>query len=150
MKSWRGEGEHSQEWPGEAIVLFRALAKQLRQTPENVPWGGTMIERQELVAIGQMSFKALPNESGVIELGYGINPSYENRGYTTEMAKELVVWAWRQPGVKRITAECLEDNRPSIRVLEKIGFKQVGEKLDEEGLLILWEHDQTYKIYLLT
>jgi [ribosomal protein S5]-alanine N-acetyltransferase len=129
-----------EEWPGDAIVLFPGMAHQLRDDPAKVPWGGTMIERQEGVAVGQMSFKTLPDKSGTIELGYGINPSYANRGYTTEMARELVAWAWKQPGVRRITAECLEDNAASIRVLEKLGFDRVGQKQDEEGLLILWQH----------
>jgi len=68
-----------------------------------------------------------------------VNASYQGRGYATEMAQALVAWALRQPTVRRVTAECLEDNPASIRVLEKSGFVQSGRRKDEEGPLLLWE-----------
>ncbi len=86
-----------------------------------------------------MSFKSLPDASGAVELGYGVNPSYRGRGYATEMARAMVSWVLKQPKVKRVNAECLEANLASIRVLKKIGFKQVGGKIDEEGPLAVWE-----------
>lgn len=62
------------------------------------------------------------------------------RGYTTEMARALVGWVLEQPDVRRVTAECLEDNPGSIRVLEKTGFERVGRRTDEEGPLLLWAY----------
>lgn len=128
-----------EEWPGDAIALFPGMTEQLKEDPGKAPWGGTMIDRQKLVAVGQMSFKGLPDETGTVELGYGVNPSFQNLGYATEMAGELVAWAWKQPEIKRVTAECLEDNAGSIRVLEKVGFQRIGEREDEEGHLVLWQ-----------
>jgi ribosomal-protein-alanine N-acetyltransferase len=98
-----------------------------------------MIERATRVAVGQMGFKGLPVESGMIELGYGVNRSCWNRGYATEMARALVDWALGQPMVKRVTAMCLDNNAASIRVLEKTGFRRIGRRTDEEGMLICWE-----------
>ncbi len=128
------------EWPGEALVLFPPMIQRLEQDPQAEDWGGTIIDKATLVAVGQMGFKGLPDEQGQIELGYGINPSYQNRGYATEMARALVAWASTQPAVTTITAESLVDNAASIRVLEKVGFERVGERLDEEGLLLLWRY----------
>ncbi|MER3554597.1 MAG: hypothetical protein C4331_09685 [Meiothermus sp.] len=88
-----------------------------------------------------MGFKSLPNESGTIELGYGANPAYQGRGYASEIAKALVDWAWTQPNVRRILADCRPDNLASIWVLEKTGFVRTGTRWDEEdGKLIVWEH----------
>lgn len=126
------------EWPGEALVLFPELIQRLR-SDQRVPWGGTIIERAELVAIGQMSFKDLPDEQGAVEIGYGINPGYQRRGYATEMARALVGWALAQPDVRVVTAECRIDNIGSIRVLKNSGFQPTGERVDpDEGPLILW------------
>lgn len=129
------------EWPGDALVVFPMLFDQLRDAPNSVPWGGTIIDKVERTAVGQISFKSLPDASGTVEVGYGVNPSYEGRGYATEATRALVGWALTQPGVTRVTAECLESNVGSVRVLEKAGFAQIGERFDEEegGRLILWE-----------
>ncbi|MCA1599840.1 MAG: GNAT family N-acetyltransferase, partial [Chloroflexi bacterium] len=127
------------EWPGDALDLFPLWIAQREFTPDQDEWGGTMIDRTELVAVGQISCKSPPDRYGAVELGYGVNHSYYNRGYATEMARALVDWALAQRGVTRVTAECLEDNAASIRVLEKSGFRRAGRRLDEEGSLLLWE-----------
>lgn len=129
------------EWPGDALVIFPMLAEQLRDAPETVPWGGMLIEKATRTAIGQMGFKSLPDLSGTIELGYGVNPSAWGRGFATEAARALSAWALARQGVRRVTAECLNTNVGSVRVLDKAGFTRTGERYDEEegGLLILWE-----------
>ena len=133
------------EWPGEALKLFPTMIEAYGRAPEDVPWGGTVIDRQEWVAVGQMGFRDRPMD-GVVEVGYGINLSYQNRGYATEMVRALTDWALRQPTVIRVIAECRTDNVGSIRVLEKTEFEQVGQRFDEEdGALIVWErrnHDE--------
>jgi RimJ/RimL family protein N-acetyltransferase len=127
------------EWPGDALVFFPTLLAQYRRAPEDVPWGGTVIDPEECVAVGQIGFKHRP-EHGAVEIGYNISPGYRNRGYATEVVEALTAWALAQPSVHRVTAECRVDNQGSIRVLEKTGFRRVGRYVDEEeGLLILWE-----------
>lgn len=130
------------EWPGEALKLFPKMIEAYGRAPEDVPWGGTVIDRREWVAVGQMGFRDRPVD-GVVEVGYGINPSYQKRGYATEMVQALTDWALAQPTVRRVVAECRPDNLGSIRVLEKSGFEQVGGRFDEEdGALIVWERSE--------
>jgi RimJ/RimL family protein N-acetyltransferase len=127
------------EWPGDALVLFPMLIEQYQQAPDTVPWGGTLIDRTERVAVGQMGCKGHPR-AGAVEIGYGINPAYQQRGYATEMAHALTTWLLNQPDVSRVTAECRTDNYGSIRVLEKAGFARIGERVDDEdGPLFVWE-----------
>ncbi len=127
------------EWPGEALELFPAMIEQYRCREESIPWGGIVIEQRERVAVGHVGFKGLPAD-GVVEIGYGINPSYQNRGYATEMVTALTQWALAQTAVDRVTAECRRDNVGSIRVLEKAGFERTGRRVDEEdGPVIVWQ-----------
>lgn len=129
------------EWPGDALVLFPMWLEQTLHDPQALAWGGTIIERTSATAIGQIGFKGLPDANGMIELGYGVVPEVEGRGYATEMARALVEWAWQQPQVRTITAECRVDNMGSLRVLEKSGFRQTGQRTDaEDGPLLLWEY----------
>jgi ribosomal-protein-alanine N-acetyltransferase len=127
------------EWPGDALVLFPLLIEQYQKAPEDVAWGGTLIERAGRVAVGQMGCKGRPN-GGSVEIGYGIVPAYQKRGYATEMVRALTAWALTQPDVSRVRAECRTDNDASMRVLVKAGFVRVGERFDEEdGPLYVWE-----------
>lgn len=130
------------EWPGDALPIFSAIVQQMKNEPDIAQWGATIIDRIERVAVGQMGFKAPSDEHGSVELGYGINPTYQNRGYATEAAQALVTWALGQPAVELVRAECLEENLASIRVLEKAGFSCVGRRVDEEGKLLLWERSR--------
>ncbi len=127
------------EWPADPLGLYPHWIAQREAQPDRDDWNGIIIDRNGLVAVGGMGFKGLPDESGIVELGYNVIPSYQGRGYVTEMAQALVSWALGQPTVRRVTAECLEDNAASIRVLEKSGFVRIGRRLDDERPLLLWE-----------
>lgn len=129
------------EWPGDALGFFPGLAEQLRLHPDGESWGGTLIEKASLTAVGQMGTKGPPDAAGTVDLGYGMNPSYQGRGYMTEAVQSLTAWLLAQPGVRRVTADCLETNAASVRVLEKAGFVQLGERHDpdEGGTLVFWE-----------
>lgn len=133
------------EWSGGPLASYPHRIAEREAHSERDEWReslGTIIDRAELVAVGGMGFKDLPGEpgeAGTVEIGYDINPSYQGRGYATEMVRAAVVWALRQPTMRRVTAECLEDNAASIRVLEKAGFAQIGRRMDDEGPLLLWE-----------
>ncbi|WP_424950654.1 GNAT family N-acetyltransferase [Deinococcus sp.] len=129
------------EWPGDALVIFPVMAEQLRSAPDTLPWGGVMLDRTARVAVGQISFKGLPDASGTLEVGYGVNPSFQGRGYASEATRALTEWALARPDVRRVSAECLDSNAGSVRVLERAGFSRVGERSDAEegGTLVLWE-----------
>lgn len=127
------------EWPADPLGLYPYWIAQREAHPDRDDWNGIIIDRDGLVAVGGMGFKGLPDESGTVELGYNVIPSYRGRGYAAEMAQALVSWALEQPNVRRVTAECLEDNAASIRVLEKSGFTRIGRRLHDEEPLLLWE-----------
>lgn len=48
------------EWPGDAVVFFPKLIEQHQSAADDIPWGGTLIDRTELVAVGQMGCKSRP------------------------------------------------------------------------------------------
>ena len=87
--------------------------------------------------VGNLSFKGI-TENGIVEIGYGIEKKYENKGYMTEAVKAMVKWASKQPLVKQIEAEAEESNFASIRVLEKCNFVSNGE-IGEEGIRFVWK-----------
>lgn len=77
--------------------------------------------------IGDIGFKGLPNEHGEIDLGYGIIKSETQKGYAKEAALGLIDWAFKQTGIKTITASCSKENLASQQILTFLNFTKVGE-----------------------
>lgn len=87
--------------------------------------------------IGDLSFKGL-DANGSVEIGYGIKPNYEGRGFATEAVTAMAKWASAQPGVRCVEAETEPDNIASQRVLQKSGFLPNG-VTGEEGPRFEWK-----------
>jgi ribosomal-protein-alanine N-acetyltransferase len=107
--------------------LLDVLPIQASASPVDEPFGiWVMIERESRSVIGDVGFIGPPSD-GSIELGYSVIPDRRRRGYATEAARAIVVWALDQPGVEVVVASCDPDNAASIRTLERIGFRRTGE-----------------------
>ncbi len=107
----------------------------MEKDPAGLVWDGIIIHKADQVAIGGIGFHGAPDEAGMVEIGYNIIPAYEGQGYATEMARCVINWAFQTPNIQVITAECLDDNIGSIRVLEKVGMH----RLPPEGNRLKWE-----------
>ncbi|MCM3587442.1 GNAT family N-acetyltransferase [Mesobacillus maritimus] len=124
-------------WPMPVYKQFFAYKiERFRKYPAENEWEGIIVHKQDQRIIGDMGFKGGPNEDGVIDLGYSIVPSYQGKGYATEMGKAMVEWGRSNSAVQKVIATCHPENLASIRVLEKIGFHVT--KQTEES--IYWEY----------
>lgn len=61
-------------------------------------------------------------ESGTAELGWILNRAYQGQGYALEAVLALKHFATETLGFKKLRAHCDSRNRPSQRLMEKIGF----------------------------
>jgi [ribosomal protein S5]-alanine N-acetyltransferase len=114
----------------------------LRSRDHSSPWlpGFGVVHRESGCVIGSAGFKGAPDASGMVELGYGIVPAYEGRGYATEVATMLVVWAFASGVVRMVRAHTLPEANASTRVLGKCGFEFEGQVVDpEDGRVWRWE-----------
>jgi [ribosomal protein S5]-alanine N-acetyltransferase len=115
---------------------------QLRASLVSDPWvhGFAVLHRESGVVIGNAEFRGPPDESGLVEIGYSIVPSYQGRGYATEAAAALLAFAFGSGRVRRVFAHTLPESSASKRVLTKCGFDFIGEVVDpEDGLVWRWE-----------
>ena len=115
--------------------LIKAYSEMLRGALDDeknaawyLPWA--MVLAESKTYIGNIGFHG-PARKNAAEIGYGIEPEFEGRGYTTEAAEAMIGWAFAQPGVEEIEAEAEETNAASLRILEKLGFQKCG--IGEEG-----------------
>ena len=106
------------------------------------PWthGFSMVERASGAVIGSCAYKGPPDQGGVVEIAYGVDPEYQGRGYATEAARALVNFAFRSGQVRLVRAHTRAENNASTRVLASCGFERIGEVVDpEDGLVWRWE-----------
>ena len=94
------------------------------------------------IVIGMCGFTGPPDSNGAVELAYGIAPTYQGKGYATEAAAALVEFASADPRVRIIRAHTLPERNASTRVLEKCGFKRIGEVLDPENSDPVWRSEK--------
>jgi ribosomal-protein-alanine N-acetyltransferase len=114
------------EWP--QADLLGVLRRQAAASEESERYGvWVMIERDSGSVVGDIGFHGPPDDAGTIEIGYSVIPDRRRHGYATEAAHALVKWALSQLGVHLLVAGCDPDNVPSIRTLERIGFRRSGE-----------------------
>jgi [ribosomal protein S5]-alanine N-acetyltransferase len=59
-------------------------------------------------------------------MGYCLDDAAWGRGYATEAARALLVWAFGTLDLNRVQAETDTRNAASARVLEKLGFVREG------------------------
>ena len=86
------------------------------------------------ILIGNGGFAGAPTDDGTVELGYSIMESYQRQGFAPEAVRGMIAWALAHAHVTRLIAHTLPDLRPSIRVLEKCGFRFAGAG-SEEGTI---------------
>ncbi|MDR4886008.1 GNAT family N-acetyltransferase [Fredinandcohnia sp. QZ13] len=110
--------------------------RELKDDSTLLGWGVWFVINQENnTIIGDIGFKGKPNSENIVEIGYGIVPSTQGKGYATEAVQKLIEWAFSDKNVTKIVAECLDDNVPSIRVLEKLQMNRIG----SENKMLKWQ-----------
>jgi len=123
-------------WPSEDLLeVLPAWAEALELDARLQRWGlFLVIERESGALVGDVGFKGAPDERGIVEIGYGIVPSRQGRGFATEAVAALIAWARLHPEAREIRAACYASNRASRRVLEKCGFRHFA----TDGSVLDW------------
>lgn len=81
-----------------------------------------ILDRASGVAIGDSGLLVL-KDYGWVDLGFRFAKPYWGKGLATEVASAWVHAAFEELGLTRLGAFANPENRASIRVLEKLGFK---------------------------
>lgn len=113
----------------------------LRAATEPSAWhhGFFVVHRDTRTVIGSAGFKGLP-DGGMVEIAYGIVPSFQGHGYATEAAAALVRFAFASGQVRLVRAHTLPVANPSTGVLTKCGFRCTGIVTDpDDGPVWRWE-----------
>ncbi len=76
--------------------------------------------------IGIVAITKIDPSNNSCEIGYWLGKDYHGRGYGSYAVSLIVSFAFKELGVHRVSAVSFKSNAPSIRMLERIGFRREG------------------------
>ena len=115
----------------EQAVVADYARQALAADPNYGPWAARLLLlKPALQTIGHIRFHSRPVE-GAVEFGYTVFTPSQRQGFATEAAQAVMRWATERHGVRRFIASVRPDNLPSQRIVAKLGFRKVGQQIDE-------------------
>jgi RimJ/RimL family protein N-acetyltransferase len=111
-------GVRSEDWVREW------LGRQLEHWEQNGFGLWTMRARVSGAFVGRGGIRhVLIEGQDEIEIGYGLLPEYWGQGLAAEMSREALRLGFERLGLESIVSFTLPTNRPSRRVMEKLGLR---------------------------
>ena len=89
-----------------------------------------IIFKNEKKCVGTICVKNFNRTRNSIEIGYGLNPKYQNKSLFNESLKILLNYLSKYLKIRRVYAITATKNSPSIYALKKLKFKIEGEMVD--------------------
>jgi RimJ/RimL family protein N-acetyltransferase len=125
------------EWRG----VWEMRTKQVEQDAASAAWvTGVIWDDRQQVAVGRAGYHGPPDPSGIVEIGYAVDPGYRRRGYARAALEALLQRAASEPLVRTVRVTISPDNVASYQLASQYGFTEVGEQVDDEdGLEIIYE-----------
>jgi RimJ/RimL family protein N-acetyltransferase len=116
---------------------------QVQRDPSQAAWvTGVIWDEDKQLAVGRAGFHEGPGDSGLVEIGYAVDPEHRRRGYARAALEALLARAAAAPDVRRVRVSIRPDNLPSYNLAMQYGFTKVGEQWDDEdGLEVVYEVD---------
>jgi len=123
----------------DAIKSFINLINENTKNNECAYWAISLKSNPEL--IGTICYWNIDKEKEIAEIGYELNPTHHGQGIMQEAIEEVIEYGFGVMKVKVITAFPDKQNKNSIKLLERNGFKQdlnfvYADKNDVEGQFI--------------
>lgn len=119
-----------EQLPLKEMDAVSKIEEWLRRLQENWATGqgfSWMVEdRDSGNMVGQVTLLKVKGDH-VWAMAFWIHPEYWGKGYATEAAERLFAFGFEEIGANKIWAGVGEWNKGSIRVLEKIGMKYIGD-----------------------
>lgn len=123
----------------DAIRRWNMRLAQARQDARALDWIAQVVTHNNRV-IGHAGFHGPPDETGMVEVAYTVEPAYRGRGYAKVMLAGLLERARQEPTVKTVRATIRPDNTASLATIRPFPFAHRGEQWDDiDGLELIFE-----------
>jgi ribosomal-protein-alanine N-acetyltransferase len=123
-----------------AIRLWRLRADQIAADPEAAHWVAKAFVSEAGVTVGFGGFHGPPDESGMVEIGYRIDPAFRRQGYARAAVRHFIELAAADATVRVLRVSISPDNAASLATVAGLGFEPNGDQWDDEdGLELIFD-----------
>ncbi|TQV93786.1 acetyltransferase gnat family protein [Cordyceps javanica] len=113
--------------------VWRRRAAQIRDRPGDAAWVTRLVvDARTGVLVGRAGFHGPPDERGMVEVGYSVDPLHRRRGHARAALRVMLDVAAGDARVRVVRASVRPGNLASMGVLGRYGFEVVGEQWDDE------------------
>ena len=113
--------------------LWRIRLEQVGTDPASLDWiARAAVDAATGAVVGHVGFHGPPDDAGMVEVAYSVDPEHRRRGYATAMLGTALEWAASAPDVTVVRASVAPENAASLATIRRFGFRHVGEQWDEE------------------
>lgn len=92
--------------------------------------------------LGNANVPLAENEA---EIGYWIGRNYWHQGYATEAAEWMLEQGFSRLGLRTIFATCASVNARSVRLLRRLNFKFIGNRMSDNALVDEYQPQKVWK-----
>jgi ribosomal-protein-alanine N-acetyltransferase len=121
--------------------LWRIRVDQIRGDTASADWvARAAVDDQSGLVIGHAGYHGPPDEAGMVEVGYSVDPQFRRLGHGRQMLAELLRRARAEPQVRIVRASISPDNAASLAIVSSFAFTPAGEQWDDvDGLELIFE-----------
>lgn len=83
-----------------------------------------IIKRENHKIIGDLGIHFYDFDNKQVEIGCTLNKNFQNKGYATESLKKVIDFLFNELKKHRIISSIDPENKSSIRLVERIGFRK--------------------------
>ena len=116
------------ESPAYTKKYVRYLVSQYR-SGEFLDWAIALKENDRM--IGTCGFTSIDIENSTAEIGYVLNPAYHKNGFASEAVRCVMEYVFGHLEFNRAVARVIEGNEDSVKLLQRLGFRQEGTGIEE-------------------
>lgn len=115
-----------QGWIPESIedvkVFISKVSNQI-----NVPetwFQFVIVDKETQKIIGDLGIHFIDSKNKQAEIGCTLNKDFQNKGFATESVKKVIDYLFNELNKHRIITSIDPDNKNSIRLVERVGFRK--------------------------
>ncbi|MBN1451311.1 MAG: GNAT family N-acetyltransferase [Anaerolineales bacterium] len=127
---WNMDSERARRldfiWPPQSLASVRKLVEEQSHKQLEVDTFRWIIENPEGVAVGSIDTHHCDPRAGTFSYGVDVSTEHQRRGYAAAAVPIILKYYFEELRYQKVTVPVHSYNQPSIRLHQKLGFKEEG------------------------